>query len=183
MECLHRDLFSPCSHPRSQCSPRKRTGFIWVYEVKLDDFRCIAVRGEDRASLYSRSGNSLTDRFSEIAHCLTERLVPGTTLDGEIVALDERGLPSFNLLQNGGVGGEVVFYIFDIQPSADGRWCDFLTQSVAPYSKGTCIRRCAARCFSHTRSQLIHNLFSASATWALRASLRSGWTRPIDLAT
>ena len=86
----------------------------WSYEVKLDGFRCIAVKGADTARLYSRRGNQFTNRFPEIAKCLTEKLKPHTTLDGEIVALDKNGLPSFNLLQNGGIGGEVVLYLFDI---------------------------------------------------------------------
>src|ERR1043166_5041737 len=86
----------------------------WSYEVKLDGFRCIAARGAERARLYSRRGNSLTSKFPTIAQCLRDRLAPNTTLDGEIVALDSRGLPSFNLLQNGGAGGELVYYLFDI---------------------------------------------------------------------
>jgi ATP-dependent DNA ligase len=86
----------------------------WTYEVKLDGFRCIAVRGSDKARLYSRRGNPLTSRFPEIADCLTDTLPPDTVLDGEIVALDERGLPSFQLLQNGGRGGEIVYYVFDM---------------------------------------------------------------------
>src|SRR5256885_796565 len=84
----------------------------WSYEIKLDGFRCIASKGKDKARLYSRRGKSLTGRFPEIAECLTKHLPRDTILDGEIVALNDRGLPSFNLLQND--SGEIVFYAFDI---------------------------------------------------------------------
>src|SRR5690242_1556511 len=79
-------------------------GSNWSYEVKLDGFRCVAVKDQEKTRLYSRRGNQLTSRFPEIAKCLTEKFPPDTTLDGEIVALNEKGLPSFNLLQNQGNG-------------------------------------------------------------------------------
>ena len=52
-----------------------------------------------RSGLLSRRNNVLNDRFRKIAKAL-EAIEPGTILDGELVALDEHGRPSFNLLQN-----------------------------------------------------------------------------------
>ena len=84
----------------------------WLYEVKLDGYRCCAVaRGRGKAALYSRYGNLWTDRFDEIRNALGALKRP-MILDGEIVALDRNGLPSFQQLQNN--RGPIVFYAFDL---------------------------------------------------------------------
>ena len=71
----------------------------WLYEVKLDGYRCCAVIRPPKALLYSRYGNLWTDRFRNIAGALA-KIREAMILDGEIVALDRNGLPSFQELQN-----------------------------------------------------------------------------------
>ena len=71
----------------------------WLYEVKLDGYRCCAVVRPPKAMLYSRYGNLWTDRFHDIRDALAKMQTP-LVLDGEIVALDRNGLPSFQKLQN-----------------------------------------------------------------------------------
>src|SRR3982751_4050868 len=71
----------------------------WLYEVKLDGYRCCAVIRPPKAMLYSRYGNLWTDRFRNIVDALARFKEP-MILDGEIVALDRNGLPSFQELQN-----------------------------------------------------------------------------------
>jgi DNA ligase D-like protein (predicted ligase) len=84
----------------------------WLYEIKLDGYRMIAVRG--KPEIYSRLKNSNTSKFPEIAAALTS-LAEGTVLDGELVALNAEGKPDFNLLQNfRSAEAFIVYFVFDI---------------------------------------------------------------------
>ncbi len=72
----------------------------WRYEPKLDGYRVIAyVRGTD-VQLKSRRGLDLTSFFPELTEELAAQAIEQMILDGEIVALDAAGRPSFNALQN-----------------------------------------------------------------------------------
>ena len=87
---------------------------LWSYEIKLDGYRCLALRDESGVKLYSRKKNLLNSRFPTIAKAL-ESVEPGMILDGEIVALDSNGRPSFNLLQNFRfTAKQIHFYVFDL---------------------------------------------------------------------
>jgi DNA ligase D-like protein (predicted ligase) len=87
---------------------------LWSYEIKLDGYRCLALRDESGVKLYSRKKNSLNSRFPTIVKAL-ESVEPGMILDGEIVALDDNGRPSFNLLQNSRfTAKQIHFYAFDL---------------------------------------------------------------------
>jgi bifunctional non-homologous end joining protein LigD len=87
---------------------------LWSYEIKLDGYRCLAVRDEGGVKLYSRKKNLLNSRFPTIVKAL-ESVEPGMILDGEIVALDNNGRPSFNLLQNFRfTAKQIHFYAFDL---------------------------------------------------------------------
>jgi bifunctional non-homologous end joining protein LigD len=87
---------------------------LWSYEIKLDGYRCLALRDESGVKLYSRKKNLLNLRFPTIVKAL-ESVGPGMILDGEIVALDDNGRPSFNLLQNSGfTAKQIYFYAFDL---------------------------------------------------------------------
>ena len=75
-------------------------GNEWQYEPKWDGFRCLLMREGNTVALYSKSGQSLTRYFPEVvsaALTLREKIF---ILDGEIVAFDAGGKPSFNALQN-----------------------------------------------------------------------------------
>src|SRR5437868_3317003 len=64
--------------------------------------------------MLSRRNNLLNDRFAAIAAALTG-LEPGTIINGEVVAMDEQGRPSFNLLQhNRGRNSKLFYYAFDV---------------------------------------------------------------------
>ena len=89
-------------------------GKEWLYEVKCDGYRCLAGRDSTGLTLWSRRGNLFTDQFPQIARAC-ERLPPGTLVDGEIVALDESGRVSFNLLQHHRSKAQaLLFYVFDV---------------------------------------------------------------------
>jgi len=89
-------------------------GQEWLYEMKLDGYRCLAGRDSTGVTLWSRRGNLFTNQFPHIARAC-ERLPPNTLVDGEIVALDESGRVSFNLLQHHRSKAQaLVFYAFDV---------------------------------------------------------------------
>jgi bifunctional non-homologous end joining protein LigD len=86
----------------------------WTYEVKFDGYRCLAWKEKKRVTLFSRRGNHLNADFPAIAKTL-ENLPDGTMIDGEIVALDEDGRPSFHALQNRRLGKRPLhYYVFDL---------------------------------------------------------------------
>jgi bifunctional non-homologous end joining protein LigD len=72
----------------------------WLFEPKLDGYRALAFIQGERVSLRSRRGLDLTRAFPSIAEELGRQQVSAMVLDGEIVALDGSGRPSFNVLQN-----------------------------------------------------------------------------------
>ncbi len=74
-------------------------GSQWEYELKLDGYRAIGLKTRGRALLLSRNRKDFTRRFQPLARAL-EALPDETVIDGEVVALNETGRPSFNLLQN-----------------------------------------------------------------------------------
>src|SRR5215212_3667368 len=71
----------------------------WVYELKFDGIRLIAVKNGERVNLISRNGNELAARFSEVADAIRALPVEDCVVDGEVVAVDEQGRSSFQLLQ------------------------------------------------------------------------------------
>ena len=89
-------------------------GEQWVYEVKFDGYRALAIRTAEGVQLLSRRNNLLNDRFQSIADALSEA-EQGTIFDGEVVALDAEGRPSFNVLQNyRSPKTPLLYYVFDL---------------------------------------------------------------------
>ena len=89
----------------------------WVYEIKFDGFRGLAVRNGDSLQLISRNQNELGPKYPAIVTALRKLPYRQLVLDGEIVALDEKGRASFQLLQRAGeIGGKgaLFYYAFDV---------------------------------------------------------------------
>ena len=86
----------------------------WTFEIKFDGYRCIAVKSGPKVTLFSRNEKTFNDRFPDVVEAL--RAIDGDfVLDGEIVALDEQGKPSFQLLQNNHSRALPVYlYAFDL---------------------------------------------------------------------
>jgi bifunctional non-homologous end joining protein LigD len=93
------------------------TGGDWSYELKFDGFRVCAVKKSSEIHLFSRNGNELRSRFPEVVDALKDFPADECVLDGEVVALDEEGRSSFQLLQGVEMEGRkspIVFYVFDL---------------------------------------------------------------------
>jgi bifunctional non-homologous end joining protein LigD len=89
----------------------------WIYELKFDGIRLIAIKGSEKVSLLSRNQNDLSARFHEIVHAVNNLPADECVLDGEVVALDGEGRSSFQLLQAREMEGRtspIYFYAFDL---------------------------------------------------------------------
>ena len=86
----------------------------WLKELKLDGYRALGIKTNGKVELRSRNDNDFSGRYVAIAKALT-RLPDETVIDGEIVALDGEGRPSFNILQNyGSSQAPILYYVFDL---------------------------------------------------------------------
>jgi DNA ligase D-like protein (predicted ligase) len=90
------------------------SGTGWVWEIKLDGYRALAVKNANGVTLFSRRAKSLNKKFPYIVEALAD-LPAGTVVDGELVGLDDHGRPDFNLLQKfRGGASRIYYYIFDL---------------------------------------------------------------------
>ena len=93
----------------------------WLYELKFDGIRLIAVKNGKKVSLISRNQNELAGRFSGVAADVGALPVDDCVIDGEVVALDEKGGSSFQLLQAHEMEGRrapIYYYVFDLLQAA-----------------------------------------------------------------
>ncbi len=89
----------------------------WVYELKFDGFRALALKSGGKVKLLSRNENELTAKFGEVAVAMAE--LPGKewVVDGEVVSLDEAGRSSFQMLQARELEAKkapLYYYVFDL---------------------------------------------------------------------
>ncbi|MCC6236461.1 MAG: non-homologous end-joining DNA ligase [Dehalococcoidia bacterium] len=107
----------------------------WIFEPKLDGIRAVVTidRSEEppRVSMRSRRGNEIAHQYPALAAALARQPVANAVFDGEIVAFDQNGRPSFEALQQrmgltdptqvreADANNPVVFYAFDL-PHLDG---------------------------------------------------------------
>lgn len=91
-------------------------GKEWLHEMKLDGYRLLCFV-TDKVKLVTRGQKDWTRKFKPIANEMTNLNLSDTILDGEIVAIDHTGRPSFQLLQNvlnENVKAQMVYYVFDL---------------------------------------------------------------------
>lgn len=96
---------------------RPSTTGEWIYELKFDGIRLIAIKDHEKVSLLSRNQNDLSARFPEIVDAIKNLPADECVIDGEVVALDEEGRSSFQLLQAREMEGRkspIYFYAFDL---------------------------------------------------------------------
>ncbi|HEX8076548.1 MAG TPA: non-homologous end-joining DNA ligase, partial [Chthoniobacterales bacterium] len=89
----------------------------WIYEIKWDGYRALSLKHEKSVRLLSLKEKNLTSDFPGVAEAMAGLAAETAIVDGEIVAVDAQGRPSFQVLQNRktlGRGWSVVYYAFDL---------------------------------------------------------------------
>jgi bifunctional non-homologous end joining protein LigD len=97
----------------------------WIFEPKLDGYRIIALIRDGKVTLQSRRGNKVTEQYDVLVPDLSRQPASELILDGEIIAMDEKGKQCFQCLQNylkslgrkeSGQSSQypLIYYVFDI---------------------------------------------------------------------
>ena len=92
------------------------TGSSWIHEYKYDGYRLLLAVGDGVATAWTRNGKDWSDKFKPLVKAAS-RLPAGCLIDGEAVALDDKGMPSFQLLQSTlkeSSRANLAFYAFDL---------------------------------------------------------------------
>ena len=111
MRVLPAGFVPPCLPTKAQEPP---SGPMWLHEIKHDGFRVIARKDGNRVRLYSRPGNDLTHRFPLIVETLARLRSRSCIIDGEAVACDDKGMPSFDRIRYRHHDASVFLYAFDL---------------------------------------------------------------------
>jgi len=127
----------------------------WLYELKFDGYRALALKEDCNVRLLSSNATDFSARFPEIVEAIASLPARAAALDGEIVALDNEGRSSFQLLQTLESGADrppLGFYVFDLlhrdgtdllaQPLQERRkqLSDLLREAAEPIRESTQIR-------------------------------------------
>ena len=92
------------------------SGTSWLHEYKYDGYRLLLAVGDGVATAWTRNGKDWSDKFKALVKAAAH-LPEGCLIDGEAVALDDKGKPNFQLLQSTlkeQKGANLVFYAFDL---------------------------------------------------------------------
>lgn len=91
-------------------------GDQWLHEIKFDGYRILCRIDKDKIRLLTRNGKDWTDKFPELAEAAGKLAADSAVVDGEIVAVDAKGVSDFQALQNALSGGkqELAYYAFDL---------------------------------------------------------------------
>jgi bifunctional non-homologous end joining protein LigD len=109
-EQLLRKVFPPMLATLTDAPPADRK--TWSYELKYDGFRAIAAIVAGNVAMWSRNELDLAPRFPAVAAALQKMKAKEVVLDGEVVVLDEKGAPRFQLLQQGDRRERI--FVFDV---------------------------------------------------------------------
>jgi bifunctional non-homologous end joining protein LigD len=74
----------------------------WIFELKHDGYRLLCEKRDGHVTLYSRAGNDLTQTFPDVAEIVMALPYERFIIDSEVIVNDDRGMPSFALLQKRG---------------------------------------------------------------------------------
>lgn len=109
---------TPASGFVEPCIPtaakRPPAGPEWVYEIKIDGYRLMVLRQDDKVRIYSRRGADFTLRFPRIVEAVRKLKVKSVSLDGEGIVYDQNGMPSFDLIHSKQYDREVSLVAFDL---------------------------------------------------------------------
>jgi bifunctional non-homologous end joining protein LigD len=87
----------------------------WIYEVKWDGYRALAMKNKNHVELKSRNDKSFDEKFYPVHAAVLEWNI-NAVVDGEIVVVDENGISDFGALQNwrSEADGALLYYVFDL---------------------------------------------------------------------
>src|SRR5204862_3360445 len=106
------EFVEPMKAVLSKTLPR---GPEWIYEIKFDGVRALAIKKNNDVDLISRNQKDLAQRYSAIVKALRSLPVKEAVLDGEVIAVDDQGRSSFQLLQcyqQAGPKPPIFYYVF-----------------------------------------------------------------------
>jgi len=100
----------------ARIADRLPEGREWQYEVKFDGYRALLIKQGSSVQIRSRNDKDLTSVYPGVASAARRLRADSAIVDGEIVALDPSGRPSFQALQHRGAHPKhtIVFYAFDL---------------------------------------------------------------------
>ena len=91
------------------------TGDDWLYEAKFDGYRAIVIKENAGVRVLSRKGNDLSKDYPGVASAACELRARSAVIDGEIVAFDQTGRPSFQHLQHrSATSAAIQYFAFDL---------------------------------------------------------------------
>ncbi|MFL5312868.1 MAG: DNA ligase D [Myxococcales bacterium] len=85
----------------------------WIEERKYDGYRALCAVSNGRVAMWTRNGLDLVARFPAIGRSLSQIVVGDAVVDGEIAILDAKGVPRFELIQQG-KNDEALLFAFDL---------------------------------------------------------------------
>ena len=87
----------------------------WLYEIKWDGYRAVAMINKGKANLISRNNKSFNEKFYPVVDALKKWDI-NAIIDGEVVVLNEKGVSNFGALQNwrSEADGDLFYYVFDV---------------------------------------------------------------------
>ena len=124
----------------------------WVYEIKFDGYRLLVRIEGKTVQCFTRNGKDWTDKLPKLVEAVKALGIKSGWLDGEIVVMNERGLPDFGALQNAfdsHSSADMLYYVFDL-----------------PYFGGLDLREVPL----HARRELLRQALDGQPTSAVRFS-------------
>jgi bifunctional non-homologous end joining protein LigD len=159
---LLRKVFPPMLATLSSGPPRDEEN--WTYELKYDGFRAIVAIAAGNAAMLSRNELDLSARFPRTFAAVKKLKAKEAVLDGEIVVLDEKGAPRFQLLQQ---GGAELLVLFDLL------WLEGRDLRKLPYEER---RRMLERFCAKTPAGItISRILPGDGERALQEAASAGW--------
>jgi len=104
-------FIQPCLLSKTAKPP---SGPLWVHEIKHDGFRLMARRDAARIRLFTRNGYDWSERYPQISEAAAALRVRSCLIDGEAVACDQDGMPSFDRLRYRRQDAAVFLFAFDL---------------------------------------------------------------------
>jgi bifunctional non-homologous end joining protein LigD len=95
-------------------SVARLTSTQWVFEGKWDGYRLLFESDHGDVRLRSRSGRDMTAEYPQLQSVAAELAEHRVVIDGEVVALDETGVPSFEEMQNRARATRIEYWAFDL---------------------------------------------------------------------